>query len=241
MSSTTRTRRTTKFAAVAAMTIASVGIAAGTAYADPAPAANAPAVGWNVTRDGDRVLVTTTDGTLNNEDNHLVVRDAAGTLVDSVPLSFAVDGTAHPITAQIDGRTAVLNADLSPEKATPVVQDIALPVQDIAALPAQDIDLPAAVALVKDNVTLTGAVGGFMGGATGLTVGCLLGAAAGAAATSPAGMLFGAGPLAGCVTGALLLGSGASLAGTAIGGLGAVAANAQPFINALNAPPAAKK
>ncbi|WP_283235425.1 hypothetical protein [Rhodococcus sp. Q] len=41
--------------------------------------------------------------------------------------------------------------------------------------------------------------------------------------------------------GALLVGSGASLLGTAVGGLGAVAANAQPFITLLNAPPAAKK
>ena len=239
MATTIRARRITKLAAVAAMTIASLGVATGTAYAQPAAGTTQPAagavqqVGWNVTRDGDRVVVTTTDGSLATENNHLVVRDAAGVLVDSVPLSFVFAGTAHPISAQIDGRTAVLTTDMSPEKATPVAQDIALPVKDI--------DLPAAVSLVKDNLSLTAAVGGFIGGATGLVGGCLLGAAAAGVVSAPAALLFGAGPLAGCVGGALLLGSGASLAGTALGGLGAVAANAQPFITALNAPPAAKK
>ncbi|WP_345347415.1 hypothetical protein [Rhodococcus olei] len=213
----------TKLAAVAAMTIASMGVVAGTAYAEPA-ADSAQPVGWNVSRDGDKVLVNTTAGSLSNEDNHLVVRDAGGNLVDSVPLAIAFDGTAHPISAQIDGRTAVLTADTSPEKATPV------------ALPLQDIDLPAAVSSVKDNLSLTASVGGFVGAASGLVGGCLLGAAAAGVVSAPAAMLFGAGPLAGCIGGALLLGSGASLAGTAIGGLGALAANAQPFMTALNAP-----
>jgi hypothetical protein len=64
---------------------------------------------------------------------------------------------------------------------------------------------------------------------------------AGAVISAPAALLFGAGPVAGCIGGALLVGAGASLAGTAIGGLGAMAANADPFITLLNAPPAPKK
>ncbi|MFC4604587.1 hypothetical protein [Rhodococcus kronopolitis] len=221
--------------AVAAMTIASVGIVAGTAYAAPAPAP-APAVGWNVTQDGDHVIVSTSAGSLSNENNRLVVKDANGVIVDSVPLALAVDGISHPVAAKIDGRTATLTADTNPAVATPV----ALPVNDIG-LPIKDIDLPAAVAGVKDNLTLTGAVGGFLGGATGLVGGCLLGAVAAGVVSAPAAMLFGAGPIAGCIGGALLLGSGASLVGTAVGGLGAMAANANPFITLLNAPPAAKK
>ncbi|MFC7449889.1 hypothetical protein [Rhodococcus daqingensis] len=218
----------TTLAAVSAMTIASMGIIAGTAHADSA--ADAPAgVGWTVTRSGNQVILDTTAGSLSREDSRLVVRDSGGTIVESVPLSLAVDGIAHPVDATIDGRTATLTADTSPAAATPV------------ALPVKDIDLPAAVAGVKDNITMTGAVGGFLGAATGLVGGCILGAVAGGVISAPAAMLFGAGPLAGCVGGALLVGAGASLAGTAIGGLGAVAANAQPFITLLNAPPAPKK
>ncbi|QHE69835.1 hypothetical protein [Rhodococcus sp. WAY2] len=214
--------------AVAAMTIASMGIVAGTAHAEPAPA-TAPTVGWHLTRNGDQVIVDTTAGSLSNENNHLVVRDASGATVESVPLSLAVDGFAHPVAAQINGRTATLTTDTSPAAATPV------------GLPLKQVDLPAATAGVKDNITLTAAVGGFLGAATGLVGGCLLGAVAGAVISAPAALLFGAGPLAGCIGGALLVGAGASLAGTAIGGLGAMAANANPFITLLNAPPAPKK
>lgn len=218
----------TKLMAAAAMTIASMGIAAGTAYADPAPAP-APGVGWNVTSNGNQVIVDTAAGSLSNENNHLVVRDAAGALVDSVPLAIAVDGVSHPVAAQIDGHTATLTTDTSPAAATPV------------SLPLQQVDLPAAVANVKDNITLTAAVGGFLGAASGLVGGCLLGAIAGGIVSAPAALLFGAGPVAGCIGGALLVGAGASLAGTAIGGLGALGANAQPFMTLLNQPPAAKK
>lgn len=225
----------TQMVAVSAMTIASMGIVAGTAYADPAPVAS-PGVGWNVTRSGDQVIVDTLAGSLSKENNQLVVRDASGATVESVPLALAVDGISHPVDAVVDGRTATLTTDLSPAAAKPV----ATPVNDIA-LPVKDIDMPAAVAAVKDSITLTGAVGGFLGGAAGLVGGCLLGAVAAGVVSAPVAMLFGAGPIAGCIGGAILLGSGASLAGTAVGGLGGAAANAQQFITLLNAPPAAKK
>jgi opacity protein-like surface antigen len=218
-----------KFAATSALVIAAMTTAMGTSYADPAPAP-AP-VGWNVTQSGNQVIVDTTAGSLSNEDNHLVVRDASGALVDSVPLSLAVDGFAHPVAADIDGNHAVLTADVTPAAATPVSTQ----------LPGlQQVDLPAAVAGVKDNLSLSASVGGFLGAATGLVGGCLLGALAGGVVSAPAALLFGAGPIAGCIGGALLLGSTASLAGTAVGGLGAIAANAQQFITLLNAPPAKK-
>ncbi|WP_237720434.1 MULTISPECIES: hypothetical protein [Rhodococcus] len=210
--------------AVAIMTIASMGIVTGTAYADPAPASG---VGWNVTSSGNQVIVDTAAGSLSNENNHLVARDAAGVLVDSVPLAIAVDGVSHPVAAQIDGHTATLTADASPAAATPV------------SLPLQQVDLPAAAANVKDNITLTAAVGGFLGAASDLVGGCVLGAIAGGVVSAPAALLFGAGRR-GMHRGALLVGAGASLAGTAIGGLGAMAANAQPFTTLLNQPPAAK-
>ncbi|MBJ7352988.1 MAG: hypothetical protein JHD12_20875, partial [Rhodococcus sp.] len=155
----------TRFAATSALVIAAMTTAMGTAYADPAPAP-AAAVGWNVTQAGNQVLVDTTAGTLSNEDNHLVVRDANGVLVDSVPLAIAADGFSHPVAADIDGNHATLTADVSPAAATPVS----------TSLPGlQQVDLPAAVAGVKDNLSLTASVGGFLGAATGIVGGCILG------------------------------------------------------------------
>ncbi|MDV8024438.1 hypothetical protein [Rhodococcus sp. IEGM 1330] len=221
----------TRFAATSALVIAAMTTAMGTAYADPAPAP-AAAVGWNVTQAGNQVLVDTTAGTLSNEDNHLVVRDANGALVDSVPLAIAADGFSHPVAAVIDGNHATLTADVSPAAATPVS----------TSLPGlQQVDLPAAVAGVKDNLALSASVGGFLGAATGLVGGCVLGALAMGVVSAPTVVLFGPGTIAGCIGGALLLGSTASLAGTAVGGLSAIASNAAPFVQLLNAPPAVKK
>lgn len=101
----------------------------------------------------------------------------------------------------------------------------------------QNVDLPAAVSGVRDNITTTATIGGYIGGATGLVGGCLLGGAAAGVVSAPAALLFGAGPVAGCVGGALLLGSTGALAGTAVGGLGSAAANAGTFVQLLNQPP----
>ena len=221
----------TRFAATSALVIAAMTTAMGTAYADPAPAP-AAAVGWNVTQAGNQVLVDTTAGTLSNEDNHLVVRDANGALVDSVPLAIAADGFSHPVAADIDGNHATLTTDVSPAAATPVS----------TSLPGlQQVDLPAAVAGVKDNLSLTASVGGFLGAATGIVGGCILGIITGVVVTAPVATLLGAGPIGGCVIGAIALGAIGSLAGTSAGGLGAVIGNAGQFIQLLNAPPAVKK
>ena len=59
--------------------------------------------------------------------------------------------------------------------------------------------------------------------------------------TAPVATLLGAGPIGGCVIGAIALGAIGSLAGTSAGGLGAVIGNAGQFIQLLNAPPAVKK
>jgi hypothetical protein len=219
-----------KFAVTSALVIGAMTAAMGTSYADPAPA---PAsVGWTVAPSGQQVIVDTSAGTLSNEDNHLVVRDSSGAVVDSVPLAIAVDGFSHPVSADIDGSHAVLTADVSPAAATPVS----------TSLPGlNQVDLPAAVAGVKDNLSLSASIGGYLGAATGIVGGCILGIITGVVVTAPVATLLGAGPIGGCVIGAVALGAIGSLTGTALGGLGAVAGNAPQFIQLLNAPPAVKK
>ncbi|MFE3292863.1 hypothetical protein [Rhodococcus sp. NPDC059234] len=225
-----------KFTTTAILAIAATSIATGTAYAAPATSESTqtsqnaqPSVNWTVTRAGDQVLVHTAAGSLSTEDNRLLVRDAEGTVVEAVPLTIAFDGMAYPISAQITGNTATLTADTG----------AAVPMPKVGAL--HDIDLPAAVGGVQPAISLTSAVGGFLGSATGLVGGCLLGATVAGVVSAPAAMLFGAGPLAGCIGGALLLGATSGLAGTAIGGLGSALANAPQFIQLLNQPAAPKK
>ncbi|TQC49851.1 hypothetical protein EEB14_07885 [Rhodococcus sp. WS4] len=224
--------------AIAALTIGAVGVAAGTAQAAPlgtdVPAnvqSTGQGVDWTVTRDGNRVLVRIASGSLALENNRLMVRNDQGVVVESIPLSLAVDGLAHPVDAHLEGNTATLATNTTPAAATAVDP----------SLPLHDADLPAAVGAVQPPISLTSAIGGFLGAATGLVGGCVLGAIAGGVVSAPAAMLFGAGPLAGCVGGALLLGSGAGLAGTALGGLGAAVTNVPQFMQVLNQPPAPKK
>ncbi|MGV9713638.1 hypothetical protein ACWDTI_23585 [Gordonia sp. NPDC003424] len=213
--------------AIAVMVIASMGLAVGTANAAPLTAAQT-ATHWKVARHGASVVVSTDTGTFTKANGQLLLRDAKGVVVAGVPLTVAVDDFTHPVNAVASGRTASLSLDTNPLLAR--FQPV-----------AHKADLSAAVAGVKDNITLSAAIGGFVGAAAGLVTGCLLGAVAAGVVSAPAVLLFGAGPLAGCVGGALLLGSGASLAGTAIAGLGAVAANIGPFVQLLNAPPKKSK
>ncbi|WP_020106372.1 hypothetical protein [Nocardia sp. 348MFTsu5.1] len=215
-----------RLVAVSVMVVASMSVALGAAYADPAPAPT-EGTNWQAVRDGSSVIITTDNGSLSKEGNQLVLHDKQGAVVESVPLTLAIDDFQRPVNAKVTPASATLSVDANP---------LALTFAPVK----HNVDLAAAVASVKDNITLTAAVGGFLGAATGLVGGCLLGAVAAGVVSAPVALLFGAGPLAGCIGGAILLGSTFSLAGTAIGGLGAVAANVGPFIQLLNAPPKAK-
>ncbi|MDG3012726.1 hypothetical protein G4X40_21540 [Rhodococcus sp. D2-41] len=225
-----------KYAVTSALVIATVGAGTGLAQAAPPAAspatASAPAathtadgVGWSVTRTGQHVTVRTESGSLAVESGRLVVRDDRGTIVEAVPLALEHAGNLYPVAAHVDGRQATLAASRTPSPLSARLHQV---------------DLPAAVGGVRDAIGLTASVGGFLGAATGLVGGCLLGATAAGVVSAPAALLFGAGPLAGCVGGALLVGTTASLAGTAVGGIGSALANAPQFIRLLNAPPAKK-
>ena len=166
-------------AAIAALTVAALGVTTGSATATTA---HSPAgVTWSTSMVGSGVYLHTSAGGLSEEHHHLVVRNPAGTLVDSVPLAIDINGSAYPVRAAIKGNDAVLAADTS-------VAPIPVPVHKA--------DLSTAVAGVKDPITLSAAVGGFIGAATGLISGCVLG-----------GFLGGAPAAAGAVPGAALVGS----------------------------------
>ena len=209
-----------RFVAIATLVIAAMGVASGTTHAAPR---TEDATHWNVTRHGQNVVVATDNGTLSQSNGQLRLHNRSGRVVETVPLIVAVDDYAHPVVAQVTAKNATLRLDTSPALSR------FQPVKHKA-------DLQAAVSGVRDNITLSAAIGGYIGAASGLTVGCILGAVAAGVVSAPAVLLFGAGPLAGCIGGALLLGAGASLAGTAIGGIGAAIANAGPFFQLLNQP-----
>jgi hypothetical protein len=224
-------------AATTALTIGVLGAASGTAQAAP-DRVDTPAIAptivqgvdWTVTRHGSDVVVQIASGSLTVENNHLIVRNGHGAVVASVPLTLAVDSLAHPVAARVAADTAVLTTNTDPAAASTVDRAGAL----------SDLARPSPIGAVPPSLPLTAAIGSSLGAATGLVGGCVLGAIAGAAISAPAVMLFGAGPVAGCAAGALLLGSGASMAGTANGDPGAAATNGPQFLQLLNQTPAPK-
>ncbi|MGW4124141.1 hypothetical protein ACWEKS_36815, partial [Nocardia sp. NPDC004711] len=90
--------RYTKFAATSALAIAALGISAGTAYADPAAAAD-PGIHWDTKIDGASVVLKTDAGSLTTQDGQFQVRDNNGGLVTQFPLNIITGDVAHPVAA----------------------------------------------------------------------------------------------------------------------------------------------
>ena len=126
-----------KLAAVSAMTIAAMGLAAGTAYAEPAPApaasdelnvAVAPAINYKAYQNGTAAVISTDAGSLTVANGQLQIKDNAGIVVGGLPLLMQLDDMQVPIAAQVQGNTATLTLD----GANAVYNPVALPFQQFA-------------------------------------------------------------------------------------------------------------
>jgi hypothetical protein len=100
-----------KILATAAMVIASMGVATGTAYADTAGPVSTQ---WKVDRHDSSVVVSTDTGSFVKTGDQLILRDRNGHNVDSIPLTLAVDDFTHPVNADVHGRSATLTVNTSP-------------------------------------------------------------------------------------------------------------------------------
>ncbi|APB00423.1 hypothetical protein NS506_06387 [Nocardia seriolae] len=213
-----------KFAATSALAIAALGISAGTAYADitPAAPADASAIHWDAKIEGASVVLKTDLGSLDTQAGQFEVRDNDGGLVTSFPLSFQMDGLAHPVAAQIDGNTATFTPNMDPAAATPapLLHDVASQADQDAAWSAASSQFGIATGMGTLIGTLIGGIGG-----------CALGAFLGTPVLLP-------GWIGGCIMGAgigIPLGAAAGLVLT--GGVAAVVIGIGMF-NRLNAPTA---
>ncbi|MGW5310341.1 hypothetical protein [Nocardia thailandica] len=203
----------------AALAAATATAGAGLAHAE-APAQTE--VSYEVSRQGDTAVLTT-DGGLRRVEDQLVLTTTDGTPVAAVPLTYRVDGTAYPITLDIDGGKAVL----TPQRTggTPVAAATDLIGPDQAVRQVAESFTPrdqSALGAFTQRLTAGGAVSAIVGAILGGGVGCLAGAAAGAVIASPVIVLpapwVGA-TVAGCVLGAATLGAVGSMVGLiAVGG-----------------------
>ncbi|WP_068274992.1 hypothetical protein [Aldersonia kunmingensis] len=219
--------KTRKLAAVSAITIAALGLAAGTAYADPAPAPAAqeslnvqiaPSINYKAYNNGTAAVISTDAGTLAVADGQFQVKAADGRVVAGVPLELRLDDVSLPINAKIEGNTATLTPDVLKAQYKPV----ALPFQESAPWKTpydrevsawtrftQTISTGAAIGVIVGAVGAAaigcvaggalGATGGFAFLVAGAVPGAAIGCLAGAATFAPIGTLIGSIAIAGPV------------------------------------------
>ncbi|MGB3772997.1 MAG: ammonium transporter [Rhodococcus sp. (in: high G+C Gram-positive bacteria)] len=167
-----------------AIAVASLGIATGTAYAQPAttttestetttessPEENSE-LNWAARVENGGVITTVDAGLflLSDDGTAVVLNDNEGNEVVSLPLSFNLNGIEFPYGVEFtdEGRTVTLIPNLSaPMGLTPAA------LEQNAASPAENT---AATQNFASQLGLASAVGGLTGTIIGAGVGCLLG------------------------------------------------------------------
>ncbi|WP_067574331.1 hypothetical protein [Nocardia acidivorans] len=199
-----------KYAGIAALVIAALGAATGTAGASPAKADDG-VINYSLTNTETETVVRTDAGSLVVENGVFKVKAANGATVAGTELSFRVDDFVFPIAAEIKDRTATLTPLY--DTAHAVYQPVALPYENQAPWKSDYDREVAAWTRLTSTIAMGATVGTLVGGIGGAALGCLLGAGVAVAATAPLALLFGTGPLGGCVIGASLVGFLGTLGG----------------------------
>ncbi|MVU79697.1 hypothetical protein GPX89_20945 [Nocardia sp. ET3-3] len=228
-----------KFAATAALAVAALGITAGTVNAAPAADDNG-SINYTITQNSDTSTVLRTDGgSLVVENGNLELKASNGNVVAGMPLSFKVDDFTFPIAADISDHTATLTPqfDMDHAKYTPEnVKDVALPYEDQAPWKSDYDREQAAWNRMKDTIGLGATVASLVGGLGAAAVGCAIGGVTAGIATGPLALMFGAGPLVGCLVGASALGFVGVIAGNVLITAPVAIAAAIQYFTTINGP-----
>lgn len=173
-----------KITAVAAPVVTAVAIAgAGVAHAD----ATVPDIGYRTQLVGNTVVTTLTDGTFEITGGAVDIKDAAGSTVLELPLSFTQDGLSYPVPATVseDGTVLNLTAVKDVAAATPALRPVASLTENQRAMENFSSQFGIATAIGSFvGLAIGGGVGliGFLGGAFGFatvplaaTVGAIIG------------------------------------------------------------------
>ncbi|WP_253809637.1 hypothetical protein [Nocardia amikacinitolerans] len=229
--------RTSATALAAATLIGALGPAAGTAAADPGPAA----VGYTATHRDRHAIITLDAGSLVVDHGRLLVRASDGTTLGGTELSFRVDDFVFPIDARLSDRSATLTPLFDLEHAT--YRPVALPFEDKAPWRTEYEREQAAWARLTSTIAMGAAVGSLVGGLGGAAVGCLLGGVAGATVAAAAIVgLFGAflpAAAIGCIGGIMAVGALGTVAGQLLVTAPVAVAAAVQYFTTINQPPPA--
>ncbi|MFD4369743.1 ammonium transporter [Rhodococcus sp. NPDC058521] len=202
-----------KFAAVATMMVASMGVAAGTSYAAPAPAPEQPGINYE-SKIEDKSVVTTIDAgafKVAGNGESFEIKDNNGNTVVSLPLAVQLDGLEFPLEEKIseDGRTLTLTPETDPAKATPVA-----PKDRIEGIALKDVASPEENLVAQQTFGAQLGIATATGGLVGTIIGCVAGGLIGIPAAVVPGFLGGcaAGAGVGAVVGTIVVGGPALIA-----------------------------
>ncbi|MGW0017508.1 ammonium transporter [Rhodococcus sp. NPDC003382] len=188
-----------KLAAVATMTIAAMGITAGTSYAAPAEAAQ-DEINYEAKVEGDSVVTVIDAGAfkVSGDGESVELQDADGNAVLSLPLAIQLGDLQLPLEREIseDGKTLTLTPVTDPSKATPVApEDKVAPSLTPVSLKLQDVASPDENMKAQNNFSsqlgIATAVGGLLGTIVGAVVGTFVMPAVGTVAGAGIGGVIG--------------------------------------------------
>ncbi|MVU76946.1 hypothetical protein GPX89_06765 [Nocardia sp. ET3-3] len=209
--------------------VVAAGVVGAAATATAAPETAPPAVGYHSDLDGNAVVTTLTDGSfaLSGDRQSVAIRDIAGRTIESLPLSFTLDGQHLPLVQQIadDGRTLRLLPDLTTLDRT-ALKPVASPVENQLAM--NDL---------INSVSLGTSIGSLIGTAIGAVAGIGVGVAVAGASCLALSL--------GCVITALpiisLVAAAGGLAGLVLGGGPTAIAAALTYFSVMQAAPGTSK
>ncbi|WP_043724211.1 hypothetical protein [Nocardia asiatica] len=225
-----------KIVAVAAGLVAAVGIASGSAGAQPD---SDDAVDFTAYATDTQSIVTTDAGSMVVEEGVFKVKAANGTVLTGMPLKFRVDEFEFPIVADIAGRTATLTPRF--DMAHAAYKPVALPFEDKAPWKNEYDREQAAWSRMTSTITMGATIGTLVGGIGGGAVGCVLGGIAGATVASAAIVgLFGAfipAAAIGCLGGIIAIGALGTIAGQILVTAPVAIGAAIQYFTTINQPP----
>lgn len=191
-----------KFARMAKTTItamvgvAALGVASGTAHADPTPLISGTDQGIEYSmapaEDGKSVTTVLDAGAFRVDSNGETVDvvDASGASVATIPLAYRIGGQEFSIAPLIggDGSTLTLTPETDPALATPVARSI-LPVTDVNSGDRFLDELNRASFGAGVSAAIGAGIGLVIGCIVGVFVGCIPGVLIGAAAGGVIGLV----------------------------------------------------
>ncbi|WP_076476328.1 hypothetical protein [Williamsia sterculiae] len=206
----------TVLVAAAMATLTAVGLTTGTAQAAPAPSQ----IGYTAKVSGGSVIFRTDAGSLRDTNGGLQVVDGKGSVLTTIPLTIALNGTPVPVSASVNGRTATITPDRT-VAATARQNAAAGKVLAEKFTSKRDRD-DKALARLGSYVSTAVSIGALVGTIIGAAAGCVVG-----------GVIF---PAIGCIPGVITGAGFGGIAGTIIAGGPTLIGAVTQYFNTVNSP-----